>query len=288
MSTVNWMDFRCRCSAITQMLSEKQGEAPLTENQHNRIAELEAKEKITDKQRIELTELVFRRDKPKEIVLSDTCIGYLMEHYAWVTQKMISVSKEMDIEQFQKGKICEPEAIALLSLVDGVEYVKNTERIYNDFLTGEPDLFLGSEIKAATKIIDTKVSFDYPIFLKKINTRLIPDNKQQIQGYMDISNAIEGEVADCLVDMPETMVNDYRRKLMYRMNVISDQSPEYLTACAEMERSMYFGHIPPKLRVFKKIVEPFTQFDRQKVYDKVKVCRQWLFTFDEMYQKLNK
>lgn len=284
----DFSNFKCRCSAITQMLSEKQGEAPLTENQIARIAELEGKEKITDKQKQELTALVFRRDKPKEIVLSDTCIAYLMEHYAWVTKKKVSISKEMDIEQFQKGKICEPEGIAILSLVDGVEYVKNSERIHNEFLSGEPDIFLGEQIMSATKIIDTKISFDYPCFLKKLNTQILPSNEQQIKGYMDITGALEGEVADVLVDMPETIINDYRRRLFYKMNVVSDESPEYKIACAEMERSMYFGDIPPQLKVFKKKVQPFTDFEKQRVYDKVKICREWLNNFDEMYNKLNK
>lgn len=283
----NWQDFKCRCSAINQMLSEKQGAAPLTENQLNRIKELDGKEKITEKQKIELSELVFRRDKPKEIVLSDTCIAYLMEHYAWITKRKVSISKEMDIEQFQKGKICEPEGIALLSLVDGVEYSKNSERINNEYLSGEPDIFLGKQIMSANKIIDTKISFDYPCFLKKLNIPLLTANEQQIKGYMDISGALEGEIADVLVDMPETIVNDYRRRLFYKMNVISDESPEYKIACLEMERSMYFGDIPPQLRVFKKKVQPFTDFERQKVYDKVKICREWLFTFDELYNKLN-
>lgn len=287
MSTVNWSEFKCRCSAINALLSEKNGNAPLSEIQLARIKELDGKEKITDKQKEELTALVLRRDKPKEIILSDTCIAYLMDHYAWATQRMVSISREMDIEQFQKGKIQEPEGIALLSIVDGCEYQKNEERICNEYLSGIPDLFKGKEIYKASKIIDLKNSWDYPGFLKKLNTPLLQANNQQIQGYMDISGALEGEVADVLVDMPETIINDYRRKLMYRMNVISDQSPEYLAAVAEMERSMYFGAIPRHQRVFKKKVVPFSDIIRQQLYDKVKVCREWLFNFDEMYKKLN-
>lgn len=281
-------DFKCRCSAINQMLTEKQGYAPLTENQLNRIKELEAKDKRTDKQAIELTELILRRNKPKEIVLSDTCIGYLMEHYAFVTEGAISVTKEFDIEYFDKGRRQEAEAIETLSEVDGVEYSKNTDRIFNDFLTGEPDIFLGENVYKATVIYDTKASWGYPGFLKKINCGVDNANKQQIQGYCDISGAGEGYVADVLVNMPDTIINDYKFRLAKKMDVIDTYSKEFQTAEDKLMLSLNFDRIPKHKRVFKKKVEPFTDFERQKVYDKVNICREWLVKFHEQYQKLNK
>jgi hypothetical protein len=285
---IDWQQFRCRCSAITMMLSEKQGEAPLTENQLKKIEELEAKDKRTEKQDAELCALLLRKNKPKEIVLSDTCIGYLMEHYAWVTQRMVSVSKEMDIDYLNKGKIQEPDGIKLLNDVDGQTYLKyEGERISNEFLSGKPDIFVGKEIYAAEKITDLKNIWDYPGFLRKIHAAITPANDLQIKGYMDITGAKEGEVANVLTNMPETIVNDYRRRLFYKMGVATDEAPEYKEAEQEMLRSFYFDIIPKHQRVFKLKVEPLSDFDRQKIYDKVKICREWLFKFDEQYQKLN-
>lgn len=294
MSEYNWQLFKCRCSAITDMLSEKQGFEQLTELQVAKLKELDGRTSLTELMKLERTKLVAKQEKSKEIVLSDTCVAYLMEHYAWVTQKMVSVSKEMDIDYLNKGKIQEPEGIALLSIVDGVEYTKyDGVRIFNDFLSGLPDIFKGQEIYKATKITDLKCAWDYPGYLKKINVPVCTENKVQIQGYMDITGATEGEVADVLVDMPETTINDYKRRLFYKMQdegrAVTDQSPEYLVACEEMEHSMRFdGKIPRHMRVFKKKVVPFTDFEKQKVYDKVKVCRVWLSNFHEVYIKLNK
>jgi hypothetical protein len=211
-----------------------------------------------------------------------------MEHYSWVTQGMVSITKEMDIEQFQKGRMVETESILLLSIVDETIYEKNEERIYNDFLSGIPDVYLGPQIMEATKIIDTKSTWDYPGFLKKINTPVDTANKVQIQGYCDISGASEGFVADCLVNMPQSIVNDYKRRLMYKMDCVTDQDPIYLKALEVLMNSMHFEKIPRPQRVFKKKVEPFTDYERQKVYDKVKICRDWLEIFHEMYIKLNK
>lgn len=269
------------------MLSEKQGEAPLTENQLARIAELDGKEKITEKQKQELTALVLRRDKPKEIILSDTCIAYLMEHYAWVTEQSVCVTKEMDIEYFQKGKLQENEGIKLLSDVDEVEYTKNIARLSNDFLTGEPDIIKGVDIYLAKLVYDTKLSWDYPIFLKKINLPIENGNKQQIQGYLDLTNCNEGYVADVLVNMPETIINDYRYRLAKKMGAIDMETESFRLEEAKLMRSMIFDRIPKHKRVFKKKVEPFTPFEKQKVYDKVKICRDWLNNFHKMYNKLN-
>lgn len=285
---VDWQTFKCRCSAINMMMSQSQGSAPLTELQVKELAELEKKEIRTPKQNDRITELVLKRENSKKVVLSDTCIGYLMDYYSWVTQGMVSVTREMDVDYIQKGKIQEPTSILLLSIVDEVIYEKNTERISNEFLSGEPDVFLGDNILSATKIIDIKSVWDYPGFLKKIDTPVEVANRKQLQGYCDITGAGEAQVAHCLVNMPETIVNDYRRRLMYKMNCVTDQDPEYLKAWEILEKSMHFESIPRHQRVFKKNVQPFTAFERQEVYDKVKICRDWLSKFHEMYMKLNK
>jgi hypothetical protein len=287
MNEINWQNFKCRCSAINMMLSNSQGNAPLTELQVKEIADLEVRETKTPNQQVKLTELILKRENSKKVILSDTCIGFLMEHYSWVTQGMVSITKEMDIEQFQKGRITEQECLLLLSIVDETIYEKNEERVYNDFLSGIPDVYLGPEIMQATKIFDTKSSWDYPGFLKKINTPVTIANERQIQGYCDITGAGEGYIADCLVNMPQSIVNDYKRRLLYKMDTVTDQDPAYLEALEVLMNSMHFEKIPRHQRVFKKKVGRFSDFERQKVYDKVKVCRDWLEIFHEMYIKLN-
>lgn len=269
------------------MLSNSQGNAPLTELQIKELSDLEARVARTQKQAERITELVLKRENSKVIILSDTCIAYLMEHYAWVTEQAVCVGREMNIDYFKKGKLQEGEGIKLLSDVDGVEYIKNTVRLYNDFLTGEPDVIKGIDIYMADLNYDTKLSWDYPGFLKKINLPVEIGNKQQIQGYLDLSNAPVGYVADVLVNMPESIINDYRFRLAKEMNCIDTYLPVFVEAEQKMLKSMIFDRIPKEKRVFKKQVLPFSQFEQQKVYDKVKVCREWLFNFDEMYNKLN-
>jgi len=88
--------------------------------------------------------------------------------------------------------------------------------------------------------------------------------------------------------MPETIVNDYRYRLAKKMDIIDIYQPDFEIHEQKLMLSLNFDRIPKHKRVFKKKVERFTEFERQKVYDKVKICREWLFNFDNMYQKLNK
>lgn len=288
MNNTNWDTFRVRCSGINKVLANKMGCAPITEKQTLRLIELEAKESLTEKQREELAELLLKKENGKKIVLGDTAIAYLMEVYAWEKEGMIAFSKEVwEIDQLQKGKLQEEDSITLISIVDGVLYLKNDERVHNDYLSGEPDVFLGDNIMNAQRIIDIKTCFDYPTFLKKINEDLFDPYKWQIQGYMDITGATEGELAYCLVNMPESMILDYQKKLFYRMDVATEDNPEYKKRWEIMERSMRFEKIPHQRRVFRQKINPFTEQERQRVYDRVKACREWLWKFDEKYQNIN-
>jgi hypothetical protein len=278
---INFDNFKVRCSAIGKVMSNSRSNPCLTEKQALRLDELEKKEVLTEKMKEELADLLIKKANGSKIILSDTCIEYLMEVYAWEVLGKQAVTKELDMEYTRKGKIGEPESIKLLSLVDGMLYEKNEERWYNEFLSGEPDIF------HENKIIDIKTCWDCPGFLKKINCSLENGYSYQIRGYLDITGATEGEVVYALINTPETIVNDYKRKLFYQMEVVTEESPEYVEAVANLVNSMYFDDIPMHKRVFRVKVEPFSDQERQKLYDRVKVCRDWLNEFHEMYQKLN-
>ena len=289
---VNWDDFKCRCSAITKMLSNSRSNPVLTEKQGQKLVELREKEQknggLTANQALELTELEIKEANGNKIILSDTCIEYLMEEYAWRTEGMIPVSKEsLNLLGMRKGKKVEKESVALLSEVDGIEYKIHKERIFNDYLSGEIDVYLGEHVYAAINITDMKNATDYPTFLKKIHTGLESGQKEQVQGYCDITGASVGYIANALVDCPEEDIIEMQWAVARKMNVATTESPEFLAEWPKWERSMRFGHIPKHQRISKIKIEPFSMFDQQRVYDRVKICREWLANFHEQYQKLN-
>lgn len=285
---IDWQKWKCRCSSISKIMSNSRANPVLTEKQAEKLKDLESRSSLTQNQMLEVGELLTKKANSSKVILSDTYISYLMEVYSWETTGKISVSKEMDIEYLQKGKAVEPASIELLSFIDNVLYKKNIERVHNDFLTGIPDVFAGESLIGCSKLKDLKSIWDYPGFLCKLHSGTANGNTEQMQGYGDITGCTDLEVVNALVDMPDVTINDYKRRLMYKMEVATDQNIEYLAAAAEMERSMRFGDIDPHKRLFKMKVEPFTDFERQAVYDRVKVGRDWLCQFHETYQQLNK
>lgn len=289
MKEVNFDDFKCRCSAITKMMATSRDNPVLTEKQAVRMDELQNKPSLTPNMQAELAELLVKRDNSSKVILSDGCIDYLMEWYSWETTGKIPVDKEaMDIQYTRKGKSTENDCISLLSRVDKVVYTKNEERVTNSYLSGIPDIFLGETVMTATKIVDNKSLWDYPGFLKTLHKK--PENGyiDQIGGYCDISGAPIGEIAKTLVNMPVEIVMDYEYRLLKKMNLATTESPEFQEEWKKWERSMHFDDIPKEKRVYKIPVQPFTPERKQMIYDRVKVCREWLSQFHEKYQQFNK
>jgi len=203
------------------------------------------------------------------------------------TEGMISLNREsLDVMPIRKGKIGEKEAGLLLSVVDGEMYQSHKERIFNDYLSGEIDFYLGDSIYAAKNITDIKNSFDYPTYLKKLHTGLENGQTEQLQGYGDISTAPELYIANCLVSFTPDMIEDMKWKIMRKTGVVTEESPDFKELWATFQKSMLFDHMNPNLRVNKIKIEPFTDFERQKIYDRVKYSRDFLYKFHEERKKV--
>lgn len=282
MKEINWGLFKCRCSGISKLLTNGSEGRQITEKQTAELKKLEDKETRTIPQDEEMKRLQALKANSGNVVLGDTCISYLMEVYAWETERMVSLNKEaLETMAMLKGKKGEREAGLLLSVVDGEMYNVHKDRISNKYLSGEIDFYLGESVYAAKNITDTKVSFDYPIYLKKLHTGLESGQKQQLQGYGDISTAQELYVANCLVSFTPEMVEDMKWKMMRKTGAVTEESPEFKELWETLQRSMFYDHINPNLRVSKIKIEPFTPFEQQALYDRVKYCREFLHKFHE-------
>lgn len=275
-------------------MSNSRSNPVLTELQEKKLKEYRdkaGKVAFTQKQLDEYALLLEKESNGSKVILSDTCIEYLMEAYAWEVHGRRSQKERMELQQLKKGKLAQTASVELLTVVDGEMYKENTEkeRISNDFLSGEVDAYLGESVWKMTRVVDLKNSFDEPSFLKKINTGLENGIEEQVQGYMDIGQC-EGFIAHTLVNMPEVLLLEEKRRLFYSSpgEFISEESPAFLEKWKQIERDMTFDDIPHNQRVFKIKIEPFSENYRQKLYDRVKICREWLNNFHEQYQKLNK
>jgi hypothetical protein len=191
--------------------------------------------------------------------------------------------KEFTSKYTEKGLQVEEDAITLYSRVKKTFFKKNSERLNNSFITGEPDLFTGLEIRSADTIIDTKASWDLFTFPYPTDK---PDKNYywQMQGYMALTGAKSATLAFCLVNTPETLINDEKRKLLYKMNAGTDLNPDYIEASEELERSMIFDDIPMEERVIEFTV---TRNDKDiaALYNRIDTCREYLCDLENSLSK---
>ena len=288
MKTINFDDFKCRCSKIGAVLAVSAENKPLTPKQLEDIKKYENKPNLTPTQAADLIRLKAKMDAPPEITYSLTCIEYLTEWYSWYVHGKKPVDREaMDMIPTEKGKKVQTESILLLSKVEGKLYIENKERVSNDYLSGEPDVYEGNNIMSANSITDMKNSVDHPCFLKQIVSPLEKNYIKQIKGYGDITGAKDLSITRALVNMPPEMIMDYQDRIARKMGVIDRETQSFQEEWAIWERSMIFDDIPMHQRIHKTKVEPFTEEERTFLYDRIKYCRDWLWKFHEQYSTMN-
>jgi hypothetical protein len=215
--------------------------------------------------------------------LSKTAKSHLKKVYA-----KMKYGREQDIvtKQMQKGVEVEEESITLLSRVLKKMLYKNDQRLNNEYITGMPDIYEGESIYNAEEITDIKSSYDLFTFLPNIGEPLDRDYYHQLQGYMALSGAKRACIAYCLVDTPDHIINGEKFKLFRAMNVISEESPEYLAECEKIEKNMRFGDIPKEERILLFPIERDEDVIA-KIYDKVLKARIFLAEFEQAHLNFN-
>jgi hypothetical protein len=260
MRTVDFSKYEFRCSSLGKLTV---GLKPaLTANQAKQIIDLRAKVdagKITDKQLITLGELIDKRDAVP--TLSATTQTYLKEIHA---QEVFGKRKDIQSKFLDKGNMVEEQAITLYSEVTGQLFLKNRERKNNGLIVGTCD-------NAQGKIRDIKSSWDLGTFPLHEDTLPNKEYWWQVQGYMELWDLDSAEVIYCLVDTPEILIEDEKRKMLYRIGEF-DLPPELE---AEIMNTMTFSDIPKELRCRVYNVER----DREAMAmlkDQIVRCREYL------------
>lgn len=228
-----------------------------------------------------LSEPVSKADKESG-KLSLTCQKELIKIY---NREMYGRKKDITTACMEKGILCEDDSIKLFSAVEGVFYIKNQEQLENEWFTGKPDIYQGESIFNADEIHDIKSSFELDTFIPKLIEKPDSGYEAQLNVYFDLCNCSKGSIAYCLVDAPMKVLDGEKRKLLYNMDVISEESPEFKEAALELEKQLTFPDIDYRERVIKI---PFYRNDEliSKMKAKVPVLRTWLQEFHEKHMSL--
>ena len=125
-------------------------------------------------------------------------------------------------------------------------FSKNTERINNEFFSGEPDLGqMGVPILEWEEGFDTKCSWGldtFPFAEDKLD--FVYETQNQI--YMDLTGAKKWTTAYCLVNIHEHGLNNEKLKVYYATNCPDNEEHEswayYQKQCLDIEKSMIFDY----------------------------------------------
>lgn len=215
--------------------------------------------------------------------LSKTAKTHLKSIYI---QEKYGRQKDIITKQMQKGIEVEEESITLLSRVQKKMLYKNDERLSNEYITGLPDIFEGENIRKATSITDIKSSYDLFTFMANIGEPLDSNYYYQLQGYMALSGATKAYIAYCLVNTPDHIIASEKYRLFKSMNVISEESPEFIKEALKIEKNMTFDDIPKEERILLfEVTKDESVID--KVYHKVIKAREFLSEFEQAHTNFN-
>jgi hypothetical protein len=213
-----------------------------TEIQKLRIKELQDRNNgigkpLTPNMVVELEKLIYKSENPE---LSETAKKFVRDS---VITYMYGRTKELKNKYIEKGKLAEQDSVDLLSEVTGNFYHTETERMNDEFFTGECDIIFDDTI------IDVKTSYDIFTFHEADFKDLY---YWQGQIYMRLYNKNKFQLAYCLVNMPDAMFMQMDRNLLYKYNSNEDDI-NYTKDHSNLVRNSFFDDIPSneKVKIFE-------------------------------------
>jgi len=197
--------------------------------------------------------------------LSETTKTYLNEVFV---EHYMGIKKDIHSKYIAKGLQVEESSLDLFAEISDDVYFKNEKTFENEFIKGTPDILTND------CIIDLKSSWSLFTFFDAKNSTLNKQYYWQLQSYMALTGKDKAKLVYCLIDTPYQLIEDEKRKLMWKMGLI-DESPECQEAFKEIEASHSFNHLPIDSRVHVLDIEKNNE-DIQKLYEKVEQSRQYI------------
>jgi len=213
-------------------------------------------------------------------ILSKTAQRHLLDVY--IAEKY-GRKRDIQTKQMKKGIEVEDDSINLLNNYWGVNYLKNQHRFTNKYISGHPDIITVNP----NKVIDIKSSYDLWTFLGNLPDKLDSLYYWQLQSYMWLTGASVGYITYCLVNTPFGIVEQEKRYLLNRMDVVSEESPEYIKEANKLEFNMTFDDIDIAERVLVFTVER-NEDDIVRIQNRVERAREFLQEIELTHLNFNK
>ena len=241
-----------------------------------------------------IKQIKFHPSSVKDLMMGfDTkgCQQTIVTHF--LEQVMGRPDIEVDSLYTMKGNMVEAESIRMISKKFNNIYTKNTKQYSNDWFVGTPDV-IDSENNF---VIDAKSRYDLSTYMSMSEKETREKHEDQMQCYMDMLGFAKAYVCNTLVNTPEPIVLEERRKatsgIIYSSPKYQMMDEEQKTLEAErIERNVIKNHtfygercqelgieeIPEHLRI--NIVEIDRDDDRlDKIKQRIEDARNWLIAW---------
>lgn len=211
--------------------------------------------------------------------LSVTCQKELIKIY---NQVKYGRRYEIVTRIMEKGIIGEETSIDLYSVVEKKLYIKNDQELENEWFTGHPDIYTGKSIREAEEVDDIKTRWTLDTFTPRLIEKVDNSEICQLNVYFSLTGAKYGAIVNTLIDCPATILEGEKYALLRRMDVATEENPEFKKAYAQLVKNLTFPDIDPKERVIKQVVQRDDELI-QRMKDKVPVLREWLSNFEKTH-----
>ena len=309
---VDFSNFLFRCHYLKDLVGafyNQSQKPPLTEKQFEEVKKLEAKEKLTEKQKEKLESYQLKvnqwAEKQNNIQLEPGSISILNK--IW-NEEVLGIRETLKAEQVKRGINQEDESIQMLSNFYNKDFKKNTERLKSDYLTGEPDLIINESI------IDIKTCKDWSTFDYKTLNKASEDYFWQLWAYKVLTNKKKCFIAYVLPSYSENVID---KIILKEFNQIIDfENASYYYKSLKFEglektlkkenqeigknlvKKLYgiylqefnnhnFDRIPKNKRLKICEVKGFEKIDTKIIYQYLDECRLYLQRKTERFNNFN-
>jgi hypothetical protein len=209
---------------------------------------------------------IMTEPRSKSEFLSESCKTHLVD--VFVSNKY---GRNTDIvNKFTaKGMLVEEDSLTIYSRYKKNFFMKNEEHFKNEFIKGTPDII------SEDRIIDVKSSWDIYTFFRNNAAKINKNYYWQLQGYMWLTGKKVSSLAYCLINTPDALINDEKRRLMYKMNVIDDVNSDYQEACEQLDKLMVYDDIPLEEKVIEIEIQR-NEEDIERLSKRVVDCREYM------------
>jgi hypothetical protein len=182
---------------------------------------------LTENMIEEMKELIAKRDREDSLPTgAKSYLDEIFDEIYWKRKRILS-NKYLD-----KGLMNEQDVLQIHSNIDGIDYWKNSERFYNEYLEGLPDNIF-------EKVRDAKANYDLESFRKAHLSTLY---KYQLKGYLWLVGLKEAELMYGLVNNPLHQITNAINSAYYAMGCPDDDDENYIKVKQQIERNMIFDH----------------------------------------------